>query len=50
MFCANKKLDENKNIFVTSCDTYIKFNKKELIEKLINNDFLVLFKNQHYLM
>ena len=44
VFCANKKLDENKNIFVTSCDTYIKFNKKELIEKLINNDFLVFIQ------
>ncbi len=41
VFYANKKLDENSNIFITSCDTYIEFNKKELIEKLRSNDFLV---------
>ena len=44
VFYANKKLDENANIFVTSCDTYIKFNKKELIEKLKSNDFLVFIQ------
>ena len=44
------KNDENANIFVTSCDTYIEFNKKELIEKLGSMIFWCLCKNQHYLM
>ena len=41
VFKAKKWLDKNSNIYVSSCDLYIEYNKQTLKSKLQSNDLIV---------
>ena len=44
VFKAKNKINQTGNIFVTSCDASIEYNKKELYKKLKVTDFLVFIQ------